>query len=374
MATGYVWHELYGWHETGLQNAPGGVPGPSQPLQHFDSAESKVRMNSLIEASGLIDQLVRLPVQPATAEDVLRVHAPEHLARIQAESALPKGGDAGDGLSPFGFGGYEIALLAAGGAKAMVGAILDGQIRNGYALLRPAGHHARPSTGMGYCIFSNIGIALRWARATKGLGRVAVVDWDVHHGNGTQEVFYGDPETLTISLHQDGLFPWKSGGLDERGEGPGFGYAINVPLPAGSGNGAYVEAFHKVVMPALRAYRPDLIVVASGFDASINDPLGRMIVTLSGYREMTRLLMEAADELTGGRRAVIHEGGYSPFMVPFCGVTVIETLAGVDAGVQFPWEDVWRELPDQPLKDHQAALIARSAALVDELRAMAPAG
>lgn len=368
MVTGYVWHELYGWHETGLQNALGTTGHPSMPLQHFDSPESKVRMHSLIEASGLIDHLVRLPVEPVTEEDILRVHVPEHLVRIKAESLLPKGGDAGDGLSPFGHGGYEIALLAAGGAWALLDAVLGGRVNNGYALVRPAGHHSLPSTGMGYCLFNNTGIALRRARATRGLGRVAIVDWDVHHGNGTQEVFFEDPETLTISLHQDGLFPWKSGSMDERGAGAGFGYAVNVPLPAGSGNGAYIEAFDRVVTPALRAFRPDLIWVASGFDASINDPLGRMIVTLTGYRAMTRRLLDLAAELCGGRLVIVHEGGYSPFLVPFCGVAVIEMLAGVESGVEFPWEDVWSDLPDQPLKPHQAEVIERAAALLDIVR------
>jgi acetoin utilization deacetylase AcuC-like enzyme len=369
MATGYVWHELYGWHETGLQNAPGAGSGPTMPLQHFDSPESKVRMNSLVEGSGLIDHLIRLPVVPLTDEDLLRVHTPEHVSRIKAESLLPKGGDAGDGISPFGYGGYEIALLAAGGAWAMLDAVMSGKVNNGYALVRPAGHHARPSTGMGYCLFNNAGVAIRKGRAERGLGRVAYIDWDVHHGNGTQETFYSDPETLTLSIHQDGLFPWKSGAMEERGEGAGFGYAVNVPLPAGSGNGAYLEAFDNVVAPALRAFKPDVIWVASGFDACINDPLGRMIVTLTGYRGMTERLMALADELCGGRLVMVHEGGYSPFLVPYCGVTVIETLAGVDAGVEFQWEEVWSELPDQPLKPHQAEVIAKAAALLDVIRA-----
>lgn len=365
MATGYIWHELYGWHETGLQNWLGTDGHPTMPLQHFDSPESKIRMHSFVEASGLIDHLVRLPVTPVTEADLLRVHPAEHVDRIKRESLSPKGGDAGDGLSPFGHGGYEIALLAAGGAYGMLEAVLDGKVQNGYALVRPAGHHARPSTGMGYCMFNNAAVAIGKARAEKGLGRVAYVDWDVHHGNGTQECFYGDPNTLTISLHQDGLFPWKSGSMEERGEGEGFGYAVNVPLPAGCGNGAYEEAFDKVVAPALRAFKPDVIWVASGFDASINDPLGRMIVTLTGYREMTRRLMALADALCGGRLVIVHEGGYSPFFVPYCGVTVIETLAGVESGVVFPWEDIWKELPDQPLKPHQAELIGRAAALLD---------
>jgi acetoin utilization deacetylase AcuC-like enzyme len=371
LVTGYVWHQKYAWHDTGLQHILGTSGHPDHPLQNHESPESKSRLASLVEASGLIDHLVRLPVEPATDEDVLRVHTPEHLARLRRESLQPKGGDAGDGFSPFGHGALKIALLSAGGAMAIVGAALEGLITNGYALVRPPGHHAIPSTGMGFCLLSNIGIAIRWARERYGLGRVAIVDWDVHHGNGTQEIFYEDPTTLTISLHQDNLYPFGSGTLEERGASAGLGYAINVPLPAGSGNGAYLETLRRVVAPALRAFRPELILVASGFDASFMDPLGRMMVTTAGYRDMTRLLMELADELCGGRVVMIHEGGYSLLYVPFCGVVVIETLAGVDTGIEMPWDDEWNRMPDQAVTDRQAEVIARAAALSDRLRTMA---
>ena len=363
MVTGYVWHQKYGWHDTGLQHILGTDGRPQHPLLHTEGPESKVRLASMVEASGLIDHLRRLPVEPATDEDVLRVHTPEHLSRLRVESLLPKGGDAGDGFSPFGHGALEIALLSAGGAKAILGAALDGSITNGYALIRPPGHHAVASSGMGFCMLSNIGIAIRWARQRHGLGRIAVVDWDVHHGNGTQDIFSADPETLTISLHQDNLYPFGSGTLEERGTGDGLGSVINVPLPSGSGNGAYLETLRQVVAPALRAFRPDIILVASGFDASFMDPLGRMMITTTGYRAMTAFMLELADEVCGGRLVMVHEGGYSPLYVPYCGLAVIETLAGVDTGIRMPWDDEWDRMPDQLLTDRQAAVIARAAAL-----------
>ena len=149
------------------------------------------------------------------------------------------------------------------------------------------------------------------ARALHDLGKVAIVDWDVHHGNGTQQAFYDDPTTLTISLHQERLFPATTGGLSERGEGAGTGFNINVPLPPGSGHGTYLAAFERIVIPALYQFKPELIVVPSGFDASAADPLGRMLLHSETYREMTCLLMAAADDLCGGRLAISHEGGYS---------------------------------------------------------------
>lgn len=329
MATGYVWHELYGWHDTGT-NA--GLLPPSlvmQPYHHFESPESKQRFHSLVEASGLADHLTRITPREATDEEILAVHTPDHLARIKAESDSPKGGDAGDGVSPFGPQGFHIAALAAGGAIAALDAVLDGTVTNAYALIRPPGHHARPENGMGFCIFANAAIAIKKAQADNPDLRVATVDWDVHHGNGTQAAFYDDPSVLTISVHQDDLFPRDSGSIDERGEGAGEGYAINVPLPAGTGNGGYRYALEEVVVPALRRFKPDVIVVPSGFDASCFDPLGRMSVTASGFRDMTRILMDVAAETSAGRIMMTHEGGYSPTYVPLCGVSVLSEMSGV---------------------------------------------
>ena len=359
--TGYLYHEIYGWHDTGSgpmfpSNGFGGI----QPMPHPENAETKRRMHELIVVSGLINHLHRLEPSPATDADILRCHTAEHLAAIKAASTQPKGGDAGDGVSPFGNGGYEIALLAAGGMMSMVDAVLAGEVRNGYALVRPPGHHAVPGTGMGFCIFNNIGIAARHAQANRGTGRIAIVDWDVHHGNGTQAIFYDDPSVLTISLHQDNCFPPSSGLLTETGEGAGKGTALNVPLPPGSGNPAYEYAMRNVVVPALERFKPEIILVSSGFDASLMDPLARQMVTSAGYRLLTSILMEAADRLCNGRIAMSHEGGYNPMYVPFCGLAVMEQLSGHHT-LDDPFA-AFDYMAGGPMLAHQQAVVDAAAA------------
>lgn len=371
MATGYVWHELYGWHDTGSSSGfvYGHAPAGLQPFHHIDSPESKKRVHELLAVSGLLEDLVRLAPEAATDDDLLLVHDRAHVERIATESRLPKGGDAGDGFSPFGQGGNEIARLAAGGTIAATMAVLEGRVDNAYALVRPCGHHALPDMGMGFCVFANVAVAARVAGARHGVGRIAVVDWDVHHGNGTQAIFYEDPSTLTISIHQEDWFPHDSGHLHERGAGAGEGAALNVPVPPGSGNGAYLVVMEQVVLPALERFRPELIMVASGFDANVLDPLGRSMVTSTGYRAMTSMLIDAAATLCGGRIVFSHEGGYSEFYVPFCGLAVIETLAGVKSTVDDPFVGLLDEMGGQPLQPHQAAVVAEAAELVSGIPA-----
>lgn len=369
MATGYVYHEVFSWHDTGTaaglfnSDPAAGV----QPFVHFENAETKRRMHELVVVSGLIDRLTRLTPRAATEAEVLRVHTEEHLRRIAAESALPKGGDAGDGFSPFGKGSYEIALLAAGGLITALDAVLDGRVHNAYALVRPPGHHAVPGAGMGFCIFNNVAIATAHARQVRGVGRVAVVDWDVHHGNGTQAIFAEDPTVLTISLHQDNVFPPNSGKITERGSGPGEGSAVNVPLPPGTGDGGYLHAFDRIVAPALRAFAPDVILVASGFDGSAMDPLARQMLTSAGYRSMTHRLKDLATDLCDGRIAMVHEGGYSPQYVPFCGLAVLEALSDAPAFAD-PFLPIMSGYAGQDLQPHQAQLVADVVALLDPPR------
>ncbi len=211
-------------------------------------------------------------------------------------------------------------------------------------------------------------MAIQHGRAVHGLRRVAVVDWDVHHGNGTQAAFYEDRETLTISLHADNLFPANSGTLSEQGAGKGVGSNLNVPLPPGSGDGAYLDAINRVVLPALQRFKPDLIVVACGFDASAADPLGRMMVTSDCYARMTALLMAAADQLCHGRIVMTHEGGYSAHYVPYCGLAVLETLSGVKTGVVDPFLTQFQAFGQQALQPHQKAAVDAAAALVANIR------
>lgn len=332
MATGYLYHEVFSWHDTGSAGGlfPSNPAIGVQPYIHFENAETKRRMHELIVVSGLIDRLTRIAPRPATDEDILRFHTREHLDRIRKESEQPKGGDAGDGFSPFGQGSFEIAMLAAGGMIEAVKAVWSGQVDNAYALIRPPGHHAIAETGMGFCIFSNLAIAAKYAQQVLGVPRIAILDWDVHHGNGTQAAFYDDPTVLTISVHQDNVFPPDSGSLSENGIGPGAGYAINVPLPPGTGDGGYAYTLEQVVVPAMRNFKPDMILVASGFDAGAMDPLARQMVTSEGFRGMARTVKGLAEELCSGRLAMSHEGGYSAVYVPFCGLAVVEELAGAE--------------------------------------------
>jgi acetoin utilization deacetylase AcuC-like enzyme len=366
MTTGFVFHELYLWHNTGNAAMFYNSSLTIQPGEHAENPETKRRMKNLLEVSGLTDHLVSLKPRPATDDELARFHTRAHIDKIHAMSDAG-GGDASE-LTPFGKGSFEIAKLAAGGAIVALEAVLSGQVRNAYALIRPPGHHALSDLGMGFCLFGNAPVAIHHGRAVHGLGRVAVVDWDVHHGNGTQAAFYDDPETLTISLHADNLFPPNSGGLAERGAGPGLGYNLNVPLPPGSGDGAYLSAIERVVLPALRLFKPNLIVVACGFDASAADPLGRMMVTSDAYRKMTEMLMDAADGLCGGRIMMTHEGGYSAHYVPYCGLAVLEALSGMSTGVVDPFLTEFQRFGQQGLQPHQTTAIDAAAALVADIK------
>lgn len=365
MATGFVFHELYMWHNTWNWNQ---VFAPSltvQPGEHAENPDTKRRFRNLLEVSGLLDQLVTLKPHPASEEELARVHTLEHIARIKALSA-ENGGDAST-LTPFGKGSFEIAQLAAGGTIAACDAVVEGRVRNAYALVRPPGHHATADVGMGFCLFANVCVAIAHLRKAHKLGRIATVDWDVHHGNGTQSIFYSDPTTLTISLHQDNLFPNQSGSHAETGEGAGKGYNLNIPLPPGSGDGCYLAAFEQVVLPALYRFKPELIIVPSGFDASGVDPLGRMMVTSEGYRAMTKLLMKAADDICGGRLVMSHEGGYSQMYVPYCGLAVMEELTGVRTEIEDPWKPHMALWGQQALQPHQQQAISAAARLIDAI-------
>lgn len=372
MTTGYLWHELYGWNDTGSGSLAPADPGVGlQPVSyHFAHADNKRRMHSLVAVSGLQSQLQQVPARPATEEEILRVHTREHHDRIVRESGQPKGGDAGDGISPFGKGGYEIAALAAGGAVAMVEAVVSGAVANGFALVNPCGHHAVAETGMGFCVFNNVAVAVAHARAALGVQRIAVVDWDVHHGNGTQSIFWEDPQVLTISLHQDRLYPPRSGMRSERGAGAGLHTNLNVPLPPGTGDGGYLQAMDSVVTPALRAFRPDLILVACGFDASVLDPLARQMVSAEGFGALTERVKEVADEVCGGRLVMVQEGGYSIHYVAVCGAVTIATLAGLPPMAD-PFDALVADMYGRrEVEDHQLAACKAAEELVQDVPAV----
>jgi acetoin utilization deacetylase AcuC-like enzyme len=362
--TGFFTDERTFWHSTGAQalffpvggwvQAPNGTTGADTP-------DSKRRFLSLLQFSGLAKKLVMADARTATREDLLRVHTPEYLERFKATSDA-SGGEVGI-VAPFSQGAFEIAEVSAGLAISAIDAVMSGRLDNAYALCRPAGHHCLPDQAMGFCLLANIPIAVEAARTRHRLERVAIVDWDVHHGNGTQAIYYDRADALTISVHQDRCFPPGYTGTEDRGAGLGMGFNLNIPLPAGSGHEAYLAAFRHIVIPALDRYRPDLIVIASGLDANSVDPLARMLLTSETYREMTRLMLDAARRLCRGKLVLIHEGGYAEAYVPFCGHAIVEELCGVRTDVVDPGLDMFNLMqPDARVLDFQLRWIADLAA------------
>jgi acetoin utilization deacetylase AcuC-like enzyme len=203
-----------------------------------------------------------------------------------------------------------VALNAAGGVLNAVDAVIKGQAANAFCAVRPPGHHANQNLGMGFCVFNNIAIAARYAQKTHGLDRVLIADWDVHHGNGTQDIFYEDKSVFFMSSHQ---YPWYpgSGHFSEAGEGPGKGYTMNRPFPAGSGNNEIIDVYRNELIKAAREFKPDLTLISAGFDSRAGDPLGNLLLDDQGFRELTRILLEIANISGNGRLVSILEGGYS---------------------------------------------------------------
>jgi len=283
-----------------------------------------------MDLHGVAERMTRIVPLLATDEQLTAFHTPDYVKRVAALSATD-GGDTGDG-APIGRGGDTVARLAAGGTIAAVDAVLSGRVGSAYALVRPPGHHALADRGMGFCVYNNAVLAVRHAQQVHGVKRVLVLDWDVHHGNGTQTAFWADPDVLFISLQQDDLYPVGWGALDQVGADTGRGLTVNIPLPAGAGNRAYAEAFAGIVAPIVRQFTPELIVVSAGQDASVMDPLARMSLTLSSYRAMTETMQALAAETCDGRLVVTQEGGYAPQYAPYCSATIAQTLVGLAPG------------------------------------------
>lgn len=319
------------WHAGGNYAFTMPIGGLVQPLASGglpENPETKRRLRNLMEVTGLMRELDVRSAPEATREDLLRVHPQAYVDEFKRLSDTG-GGELGL-RTPFAAGGFEIASLSAGLAIAAVEAVATGDLDNAYALSRPPGHHALPDFPNGFCLLANIAIAIEAAKAKGLVSRVAVLDWDVHHGNGTEAIFYDRDDVLTISLHQEGNYPLDTGALADRGKGAGEGCNINLPLHAGAGHTAYLHALDRIVIPALEAFNPDMIIVACGFDASIVDPLARMQATMETFAEMTRRIKQTAAKLCDGKLVLVHEGGYSEAYVPFCGHATIAALADSD--------------------------------------------
>ncbi len=281
------------------------VPGPGHPEQpaRFDA------VISALDAAGLSARMLRIPPRAATGDELAACHTRKYIALVQHETARHyEALSTGD--TELSSDSLEVALQAAGGILNAVDAVVEKRAQNAFCVVRPPGHHAGPGRGMGFCIFNNVAIAARYAQRRHGMERVLIADWDVHHGNGTQDVFYTDGSVLFFSTHQAPWYP-GTGHPDETGEGTGRGTTINRPFPAGSGRAEILGAFQQVLLPAARAFRPDLVLISAGFDSRVGDPLGRFTLTDADFADLTTVMLEVADTSAGGRVVSVLEGGYN---------------------------------------------------------------
>ncbi len=293
MKVGYVYDPIYLKHDTG---------------QHPENASRLEAIISHLEQTQLIRQLTLIQPRAASIEELSLVHSGQHISRVQ-EVGQGGGGwlDADTVMSP---GSYGAALYAAAGVIRASEAVMQGEVGSTFALVRPPGHHATPQRAMGFCLFNNIAIAARYALAKYDLGRIAIIDFDVHHGNGTQESFYDSPQVLYISTHESPFYP-GTGSIEETGRDEAKGTTVNIPLPAGCGDNEYLSVFEQIIVAAVRRFNPQLILVSAGYDTHWADGLAMMQVSVTGFAQMVRIIKELADELCSGRLVLTLEGGYN---------------------------------------------------------------
>ncbi|MFL5732429.1 MAG: histone deacetylase [Chloroflexia bacterium] len=302
-------------------------PGCLEHDAGYGHPEAPARLRGILAAlrqRGISEEDLIRP-EPVDLDLLAEVHDRRYIAGVEQ---VARGGgaywDADTFISPR---SYEAALVAAGGAVGAVDAVMAGA-RGAFALPRPPGHHALQASAMGFCLFNNVAVAAQHAIRNHGLERVLIVDWDVHHGNGTQDLFYSRPDVLFFSTHQYPFYP-GTGAISEMGEGEGRGYIVNVPLPAGVGDAGYREVFDQVLAPLARRYRPQLMLISAGYDAHISDPLANMALTVAGFSELALMVRELADELCEGRVAAVLEGGYN---VEALAMSVMATIAALGVG------------------------------------------
>jgi acetoin utilization deacetylase AcuC-like enzyme len=282
-------------HETGTGH-------PERPERYDALAKA-------FQRAGLIESLHRVVGRAAMTEELTLCHTPAYVESARRDIAAGRDQlSTGDtAVSPE---SWDVALNAAGGVLSAVDTVVGRKADNAFCVVRPPGHHATPDRGMGFCVFNNVAIAARYAQKKHGIGRVLIADWDVHHGNGTQDIFYKDPSVLFFSTHQ---WPWYpgTGRAVDTGEGAARGTKINCPLPAGSGREEIFDVFRNRLLPIARDFKPELVFISAGFDSRAGDPLGRFTLADTDFAELTRMLLDAADHSAGGRLVSVLEGGYS---------------------------------------------------------------
>ena len=292
MSAGYSYDPITLEHDTG---------------RHPENAQRLSAVMAHLQSVGLISHLLHIHSEPATLREIGRIHS---LDMIEQVRTLAEGGGGQIDLDTvLSARSYGAALAAAGATIAAARAVLSGLVESAFALVRPPGHHATRDRSMGFCLFNNVAIAGATVLAERRISRLAIVDYDVHHGNGTQQAFETDPSVLYISTHQSPHYP-GTGSWRDTGRGAGRGSCLNIPLPAGTGDAGYCLAFERLVRPALERFGPELILVSVGYDAHWADPLASMLISLSGYRSLADILIRLAGDVCGGRIAFVLEGGY----------------------------------------------------------------
>jgi acetoin utilization deacetylase AcuC-like enzyme len=311
LRTGYVCDPRYQNHEV--------PPGHPERPERIEALLDLMRRYSR-------DGLVKVEPRPATVDEISSNHDRNYVQEVRATA-----GEACvffDGDTQAYSESYETALLAAGGVLELADQIMAGKVDNGFAMIRPPGHHAEADRAMGFCFFNNVAIGARYVISKHGLDRVLIVDWDVHHGNGTQRSFYADKSVLYVSLHQYPHYP-GSGAANEVGAADGLGYTVNIPFPGGYGDEEYAAAFHWIIVPIARQFAPQFVFVSAGFDGHVRDPLSQMRLTKDGFAAMTRSLLSVARDHAAGRCAVVLEGGYDLDALKESVASVLDELGGL---------------------------------------------
>ncbi|MFC1454087.1 histone deacetylase [Verrucomicrobiota bacterium] len=309
---GFVYDDIFLSHDAGMR--------------HPECPERLRVVLARLRKDGLYGQLAFINAIPAPQKILAEIHTSTYIAEVKKRCALAPGFlDFGDTF--ISTSSYAAACMAAGAVLQAVDAVMEGKVRRAFCVVRPPGHHALPNEAMGFCIFNNIAVAARYLQEKHKVARVLIVDWDVHHGNGTQAVFYDDPTVLYFSVHRHPFYP-GTGARDEQGIGRGRGFTVNIPLPAGSGNREYINAFKEHLLPAANRFRPDFVLVSAGFDAHEDDPLGGMKVTTDCYAEMTDIVVEIAETHCQGRLVSALEGGYDLNALAESTVAHVRQLSG----------------------------------------------
>ncbi|NYT01021.1 MAG: histone deacetylase [Methanocellales archaeon] len=325
--TGIVYHENYLKHDTG------------------DHPESNVRLITimgLLEETGALERLISVHPKKATIDQVRYVHGIHYIEELR--SSCQKGVDRLDLDTIISSDSYDVALLAAGGVLSAVDMVIK-SLDNAFALIRPPGHHAESDRGGGFCLFNNIAIATRHVQLCLHLDNVLIIDWDVHHGNGTQNIFYDDPSVLYFSTHQSPLYP-GTGSIEEVGFGDGKGFTVNVPLPVGTGDTGYFYVFNEVLAPIATEFKPDFILISAGEDAHFADPLGGMRLTAKGFGFLTNMVKMIASHTCKGRIVAALEGGYDLTGLSYSILSILNSLGDLGIDVKEP-----KKIPKDDLSD-----------------------